>query len=658
VAVAPAAGGGGGANPPPDDTGETVVVSGVVTDMPIPNATVVITVDGESFEAPLPTDANGAYTVEIESSNPDAMVLCEAYDPAGVARFSAMLNNFAGFQALADETGAVEGADITNVTTAQFVLASRLTDDGEIDDLDELQTVSEMVDTEELLELSAAIKVIVDGIDSVVLPEGVADTQALAEAIASGESDFIEQLALTNPGTLEEAIDRVINDGNATTEWTAAEVPGVYVPSDGFSLLVFLEGGVGLEQDFGDESAGAGEFQWSINEQGQLRLDFEGPGGVVETELVTLLTVAGNVISVAVDTVGVEDDGRGTDTAVRFRFDADGFDPATVQGTYVSTSSDEGEASVLLADGTGYDFDLANGIQQGTFTWTIDNAGVISVDDGGGESSSTVYLLEDSTGTTRNLLIVDRDEGLVELVLETFLYEEEIATGPSPDAANTAALAGKTYAQTDPDDLGLFTFGEEGVFTEIFQRVEDTGQYEIGEGEGTWSIDGEGTISVLFPDEAEAGGATVLEGLGEDFMAIRTQADEFDEGQVIDLVRVVPFEAAEPVGTWSAQSDSGEALGTATFNDNGSGTYQEGNEFLEFDWMVDGDGVLKLFLASDGPSVETDSLYKLADSQGDLVHAMLVYRVDGELDADLDSPDSGERPGAMGEVTLIFAGAN
>jgi hypothetical protein len=253
-------------------------------------------------------------------------------------------------------------------------------------------SVSEMVDTEELLELSAAIKVIVDGIDSVVLPEGVADTQALAEAIASGESDFIEQLALTNPGTLEEAIDRVINDGNATTEWTAAEVPGVYVPSDGFSLLVFLEGGVGLEQDFGDEGAGAGEFQWSINEQGQLRLDL--------------------------------------------------------------------------------------------------------------------------------------------------------------------------------------------------------------------------------------------------------------------------FEAAEPVGTWSAQSDSGEALGTATFNDNGSGTYQEGNEFLEFDWMVDGDGVLKLFLASDGPGVETDSLYKLADSQGDLVHAMLVYRVDGELDADLDSPDSGERPGAMGEVTLIFTGAN
>ena len=68
--------------------------------------------------------ADGAFEVDIETTNPDALVECVAFDPDGPARFSALLNSFAGLQEDAGEDGVAEDVNVTNVTTAQFLLAS------------------------------------------------------------------------------------------------------------------------------------------------------------------------------------------------------------------------------------------------------------------------------------------------------------------------------------------------------------------------------------------------------------------------------------------------------------------------------------------------------------------------------------------------------
>ncbi|MEO0971517.1 MAG: hypothetical protein AAFX85_00365 [Pseudomonadota bacterium] len=794
------------------DTGVSITVNGVVTDAPIANAVVTLTVNGQSFEAPVPTDAEGRYSVDITSDDPEALVLCEAVDPNGAARFTALLDNFEGFQESADENGEVQDVDITNVTTAQFVLAQQLAEDGQIDDLEELESVSEMVDTEDLLELSAAIKVVVEAIDGVVLPDGIDDTQALAEAIVNDETTFIEDLETTNPGTLEDAVDLVLTDGNATTEWTEDFVPGVYQPLDDDQFFVFLAGGIGYEQfslsdfdnlapgeqgDFparddgigascesddvddrpevafnevacegddcppppcegedcpptcegddcatpcegdeclppceGDDCAPApcgedgqscdtpvcdddgncadvpcadgedcpppcdqdagcavpppadecgegccpngdgGDYAdyddydavdlttlaWEINDDGQLNLSAEADDGTVESELVTLLSVASAVISVTVE--GDRADGtREAQTARRIGFDSTGFDAASVQGTYVPTTEAGEDVIVFLADGSGYELNLFSGVQDDLFRWTVDGSGVLQLtfDD---QERTSVYLLEGSTATLLQLLIIDVDANgeVEELLVETVNYDPQIATGPMPDAANTALLAGKTYAEIADDSLGLFTFGEDGTFEEIFQRLEDDGVYDAGEDEGTWSVDGEGVIRVTFEnDEGEdTGAAIVTGGLGGEEMVIETVGSD-EETRSLNLIRVEAFTEEELLGSWFELGDDGLAVVSLSFFEDGSGAYEDELGGDQFDWTIDGEGRIRVFPGSTGESigVETVTFYKLANSTDDMLSVVMVFRLDGELDVDFDV-EPGETPRQAIDTLMLF----
>ncbi|MEM9383852.1 MAG: carboxypeptidase-like regulatory domain-containing protein [Pseudomonadota bacterium] len=790
----------GGGDTGDDSVAQTVTVSGVVTDAPIANAIVTLTVDGQQFEAPTPTDANGAYTVEISSTDPDALVLCEAVDPNGAARFTALLDDFEGFQEAANEEGVVEAVDITNVTTAQFVLATQLTDDGQIDDLDELETAAEMVDADELLELSAAIKVVVEAIEGVTLPEGIDDTQALAEAIAEGTTTFVEDLEVTNPGTLDEAVDLVLTDGNATVAWTEETVPGVYMPSDDDSVFVFFAGGQGLRQDFGfdddgeldddferdgndapevclpppdgaapppveeddgvdedalddgtgdgfddsvenDDGSGVGEdgvaqddagvapgedptggsdtgeeqfcegfeddrdvgdrddyddyydavpaedFTWSINEAGQLRIDFTEADGTVEFELVTLIAVSGDVVKVSVERSGddepsgeaEEEDGPQTDSAVFLRFADMGFDTATVPGTYTifevefeddeaeenAFEDDHEEALVFLGDGNGYELDLESGFQDGGFTWRVDDSGVLNLAEADGENATMTLLDRTSTGLLTVLVVATEleDDGTSfrEIFVETLQYSEEIAEGPQPDAANTAALAGKTYAQVDDQEIGLFTFGADGTFTEIFERRE-IGGYDFGEDEGQWIIDGQGVLSVNFEDDDDdVANVLVVAGLGEDQMTLLVEPDE-QRSIVVD--RVTSFDEENLLGLWIEQTLAGEETAMIQFEGGGFGVYDiQGENPTEFEWAVDDEGTLHVFPIAgpeDPEGILTVTFYKLASSDENILRVVQVFRVDGELDPQLSGgPDEEDEafadeqaPNVLVSVTL------
>ncbi|NND59377.1 MAG: carboxypeptidase regulatory-like domain-containing protein, partial [Gammaproteobacteria bacterium] len=162
--------------PPVASGGDTISISGKVTDMPIANATVTVTVGGQTFTADAPTDAEGNYTVEISSDDPNAIVVLEATDSTGV-HFTAVLDDFGGFEAKADSDGNVADTDITNVTTAHYLLATNASDDGSIDDADELDEVAGRIDPAAVLQLSAAIKLVVENIEGVALPDGVDNTQ-------------------------------------------------------------------------------------------------------------------------------------------------------------------------------------------------------------------------------------------------------------------------------------------------------------------------------------------------------------------------------------------------------------------------------------------------------------------------------------------------
>jgi hypothetical protein len=72
-------------------------------------------------EPPAPpalTGADGSYSVAIETTDTAALVERVAFDPDGLARFSALQDSFAGLQAGAGADGILDDTNITNMTTA------------------------------------------------------------------------------------------------------------------------------------------------------------------------------------------------------------------------------------------------------------------------------------------------------------------------------------------------------------------------------------------------------------------------------------------------------------------------------------------------------------------------------------------------------------
>lgn len=688
AAALTACGGGGSSSPtpvqqtptPPPVATETVTVTGFVTDMPIPNATVTLTVAGQVFTAANPTGADGSYSVEIQSDDPDAMVLCEAVDATGPTRFSALLDNFAGLQESAGTEGVAADVNITNVTTAQFLLAQDLAADGTIDSMEELQDVSSQIDPVKMLELSAAIKVVVDSVSGVTLPDGFADVQELAQAIVDGTTTFVDDIEVVAPGIIAATIEAVVSDGFATVPFRADKIPGVYVSAGAEDVVVLHADGSGYfaEQMPADPSTGvAGSEQfveavtWSITATDALQIDFEGG----DTDTVVLLSDAGGVLTMyssseLSDGTSEEPD---TFTVVRTRFDATGFDASTVPGSYRNPDDTESETefTVFLADGSGYDIDVATGEQDDFFTWEVNPAGeLLIVDDGlpdADESAvsderQTVRLLEGSTADMRVIVAIEQElDSDVVVGVESFpvTYTPEIFTAPMPDVANTALLEGKSYAWSSGFEKGISTFASDGVFLEIYQDYDEVDGPSFGEcvapgcDLAEWFIDDTATLFLTFvePDGTTSTDiAEVVSGLGEDRMVVAIE----DESGVMELGldRVVPFESAGVVGTWNVFEAGVATTASVTFDADGTGTYSEDGVVDEtFDWNVNSSGTLVVALDDGvGAPVWTDNFHRLAGSTDDSVHAFVVFRLDGQLANDAFDPSG--PPQVIVEVTL------
>lgn len=621
--------------PPVQSGGESISISGQVTDMPIANAIVTVTVDGQSFTANAPTDAQGNYTVEISSADPDAIVLMEAVDPGTGVHFTAVLDDYAGFEDKADENGNVSDIDVTNVTTAHFVLATNASDDGSIDNAAELEEMADRVDPGAVLQLAAAIKLVVENIQGVVLPPGLSNTQELAEAIIDGTTSFLDDVAAAAPGALEEAVDLVINDGNATLAWNADTAPGVYVHQEGLAVYTLFADGTGKAKSF--ESAGVAEFQWAVTEDGKLLVShYVAEDG---QDLVTILSRHRNMLTVVVEeqTAAGELVAQEPTNIAYFPF-ADGFTNSNAPGTY-STIGEPGHVKVLLPDHTGYDLDLVTGEQSGEFYWEVDSSGTMHLANPAGILMFTARVLGGAEDGGMHLLVTEHgaEGGLLDLNVITVRRADESASTPTSVADLDLLLAGNTYAWYDDSQMSLFRFRADGVLRVISQFADSTGQVELENRLGEWTMADASTIRTWFADRPGHEDASVVSGLGADQMVVQTPED-VAAGTTKTALRILPIEVADVAGAFYFTDVAGAIQGDYVIMDaDFSGQlWENGAPSTSFEWSIDEHGALVITLDSEQSfHHETLTLHMLAGSNIDSNMSFIaVRRLNGQLHLD------------------------
>lgn len=210
----------------------SVTITGIVTDEPIINSSIVVQIGDEQFE--ITADAQGRYSVNIEVDDSDADELVKlvalgnnSIDPG--VEFVSQLKSIATLVSQAGADGTLSkdenfGVNITNVSTAEFALLSR--DGTNIDSEQALDEALLAVDADEKLLLAALIKIIVDN-DDYELPEGVDSTLDL---ISSAEQidDFINTVESQDPGLIDSTKEE-IKDDDELVDQTINNLTGNYL---------------------------------------------------------------------------------------------------------------------------------------------------------------------------------------------------------------------------------------------------------------------------------------------------------------------------------------------------------------------------------------------------------------------------------------------
>ena len=383
---------GGGASDAPSATltppvSSKLTLSGIVTDNPIVNASVMVRVADTAFDDAPPTGSNGEFRLDISSENPAALVMAEALDAVNGVKLSAVLDTYAGFTTQA-RNGVVDGIKITNVTTALQVLAEAIAADGNIDTYSEYEQLVEQVDAGTLFELAAAIKVVVESIDGSVLPSGMADTVELARAIAGGSSSFLNDIAISAPGALAEARSKLLTDGNATLPFGPTDAPGVYRSLDNNFIYAVFANGTALVDNLDDNEV-PGTPSWSLNDNGQLVVRFFGFERT--TDSLSVIGKAGDVMHM----VRESDFGNATttdaNTTIKHLFGT-AYSEAVVPGQWTDSAMPDSQW-VFIESGTGFRRNTLTQAQGDVFTWTITDDGRINMSfDGTDESMQFVKL--------------------------------------------------------------------------------------------------------------------------------------------------------------------------------------------------------------------------------------------------------------------------
>ncbi|MCW8092023.1 PKD domain-containing protein [Alteromonas sp. ASW11-130] len=214
-----------------DSTEETVTVtitanmremaiSGKVTDGPIANAKVEVTINGETYTTT--ADANGDYTINIsaDDSLDDALVTIIAKGPGenSPVKLVSHLDSLTNLVNAAGDDGTLTKDDlfsvnVTNVTTAQAALMEQA-HGGKITDVASLEDALKDYDDSLLLTYATAIKLVIDystAYPELTLPSELSDTLALVTD-PQAAANYFNNAKKSAAEIVDQAQDEIIDD--------------------------------------------------------------------------------------------------------------------------------------------------------------------------------------------------------------------------------------------------------------------------------------------------------------------------------------------------------------------------------------------------------------------------------------------------------------
>lgn len=193
---------------------QTVTIAGRVTDGPIANATVTVNMNGQTYTAT--ADANGDYQLELpvlDSSNSERPRLtAQGADTQSYVVLSSRLPSGSSMLAAAGDDGTLQRSEsgqvqVTQLTTAENLQLESLAQGESISD-ENMQTLLTEFDNQLMLEMAAAIKLLVDD-PNYQIPEGY-DTIEAFLADEAAYNQMVEEAEAA--GDLEQALEDTIND--------------------------------------------------------------------------------------------------------------------------------------------------------------------------------------------------------------------------------------------------------------------------------------------------------------------------------------------------------------------------------------------------------------------------------------------------------------
>ncbi|MDE3270428.1 carboxypeptidase-like regulatory domain-containing protein [Pseudoalteromonas sp. G4] len=264
--------------------GYSATISGLVTDEPIPYATVSVTINGNTFTTV--ADENGAYSLTILSTTIDNLIKVESSAVDAQTGDEINFVNLVGsFEKVIDD----DVQNVTNVTTASYVLTVQANGGEEPTTVNELKEAETAVDASQLIELAAVIKLIVDD-PNYQLPEGFDSVIDFVSAPSAVDS-FIEN---TPEEDLVAAQNAILQDSNLVAGFKQNDIPNFYYAIDtaepGYlsrsgSALKFNPAGAGNKLSFLSWNGQAinAPYTWQIV-NGRIEVTYNNP---LEQELLT-----------------------------------------------------------------------------------------------------------------------------------------------------------------------------------------------------------------------------------------------------------------------------------------------------------------------------------------------------------------------------------
>jgi hypothetical protein len=198
-------------DPPSDPDTVAVTLTGTVTDAPIANAVVTATVGTETFTAT--ADANGNYSLPIEVTETDAgafvTLTARGVGAQSYVEFTSLAGSFQSLLSAAGDDATLSSSEnfatqITNVSTAEAVFLQQANGGQPITSDGALQTLSSQVNAQDVLDLAAAIKLVVDDPTNYSMPAGETSILELASNPTARQS-FINDVYDQDPSAFAAA---------------------------------------------------------------------------------------------------------------------------------------------------------------------------------------------------------------------------------------------------------------------------------------------------------------------------------------------------------------------------------------------------------------------------------------------------------------------